>query len=103
VACNGELALINYGNWTTYLTPARPVVSNYWNWAYVDMLMRANTIIAFAGRPDLAHIWANEAEKNAIIAEAKFFRAYTHNFLANLYGDAPIVDTIYTGAKTDFI
>ncbi|GAB3986224.1 RagB/SusD family nutrient uptake outer membrane protein [Spirosoma daeguense] len=102
VACNGELALINYGNWTTYLTPARAVVSDYWNWAYIDMLMKANTIIAYANKPELKSIWASEAEKNAIIAEARFFRAYTHNFLANLYGAVPIADTIYSGPKTDF-
>ncbi len=103
VACNGELALINYGNWVTYLTPARAVVAGYWNWAYIDMLMRANTIIVYANKPELSNIWANEAEKNATIAEAKFFRAYTHNFLANLYGGVPIADTIYSGPKTDFI
>ncbi|WP_273215885.1 RagB/SusD family nutrient uptake outer membrane protein [Runella zeae] len=103
IACNGELALINYGNWTTYLTPSRPAVANYWNWAYIDMLLRANTVITYAQKPELSKIWANEAEKNAIIAEACFFRAYTHNFLANLYGGVPIVDTIYGGPKTDFV
>ncbi|WP_336514836.1 RagB/SusD family nutrient uptake outer membrane protein [Pollutibacter soli] len=103
IACNGELALINYGNWVTYLTPTRPVVENYWNWAYREMLVRANTIIVYASKPELAGIWANDAEKNAIIAEARFFRAYTLNFLANLYGDVPIVDTIFSGPKTDFV
>jgi starch-binding outer membrane protein, SusD/RagB family len=103
VACNGELALINYGNWSTYLTPSRPVVSNYWNWAYIDMLLKANTIISYAQKPELAKIWVNDAEKNAVIAEAMFFRAYTHNFLANLYGGVPVVDTVYSGPKTDFV
>ena len=85
----------------TYLT--LPVVANYWNWAYRQMLVRSNTVIAYASKPELSGIWANEAEKNAIIAEAKFFRAYTHNFLANLYGDVPIVDTIYSAPKADFV
>lgn len=103
IACNGELALINYGNWVTYLTPTRPVVGNYWNWAYQQMLLRANTVIAYANKPELDHIWVDEMQKNAVIAEAKFFRAYTHNFLANLYGGVPIIDTIYSTPKTDFI
>lgn len=103
VACNGELALINYGNWETYLTPTRPVVANYWNWAYKDMLMPANVIIEYANKPELSGIWTGEEEKNTVIAEALFFRAYAHNFLANLYGGVPIVDTVYSGPKTDFI
>lgn len=103
IACNGELALINYGNWGTYLTPSRQVVVNYWDWAYIDMLKKANIIIAYASKPELSHIWASEAEKNAVIAEACFFRAYTHNFLANLYGGVPVVETAFSGPKTDFV
>lgn len=38
-----------------------------------------------------------------MIAEAKFFRAYTHNMLANLYGGVPIIDTIYVSPKTNFV
>lgn len=102
IACNGENATPNFRNWETFLTPVTACVERYWDWAYADMLPRANTIIVYANRPESAKIWSNEAEKNAVIAEARFFRAYTHNFLANLYGGVPIVDTIYTGPKTDF-
>lgn len=103
IACSGENAAANFRNYDTYLNPATLCVQRYWDWAYSDMLLKANTIIVYANKPELSKIWANEAEKNAIIAEACFFRAYTHNFLANLYGGVPIVNEIYSSPKTDFV
>jgi starch-binding outer membrane protein, SusD/RagB family len=103
IACSGENAAANFRNYDTYLNPATLCVQRYWDWAYSDMLLKANTIIVYANKPELSKIWANEAEKNAIIAEACFFRAYTHNFLANLYGGVPIVNDIYSSPKTDFV
>ena len=103
VAVTGSSFEINFRNYGTYLTPTRSMVSNYWQWAYQIMLIRANTVITYAEKPNLQSIWANEAEKNAIVAEARFFRAYTHNLLANLYGGVPIVETLYTTPKTDFV
>ena len=85
------------------LTPTTSAVELVWDWAYKEMLLRANTIIVYADKPELDHIWEDEAQKNRIIAEAKFFRAYTYNMLANLYGGVPIVDTIYSKPKTDFV
>jgi hypothetical protein len=85
------------------LTPASSTVELVWDWAYKEMLLRANTIIVYADKPELDHIWESEAQKNRIIAEARFFRAYTYNMLANLYGGVPIVDTIYAKPKTDFV
>lgn len=35
--------------------------------------------------------WSSEEEKNAIVGEAKFLRAYAYHFLANMWGQAPIV------------
>ena len=84
------------------LTPTSTAPGMVWNWAYQQMLLRANTIIAYANNPDLDHIWESEVQKNRYIAEAKFFRAYTHNLLANLYGGVPIIDTIHEAPKTDF-
>lgn len=95
-------ASVNSNNYATLLTPTANAVSWVWSWAYNDMLLISNTIIDYAERPELAGIWSSEAAKNAIIAEAKFFRAYTHNVLANLYGDVPIIDQIYESPKLDF-
>lgn len=74
----------------------------FWNWAYQEMILTANTIIIYAEKPELAHIWETEAERNAVIAEARFFRAYAYNVLANLYGGVPIVDDIFETPKFDF-
>lgn len=103
IATTGQEDARPFRNYVTYLTPAANTVTKYWMWAYKLMLVRANTLIVYANKPELKNIWATEAERNAIIAEARFFRAYTHNALANLYGGVPIVDTIYTGPKTDFV
>ncbi|MBE7170134.1 MAG: RagB/SusD family nutrient uptake outer membrane protein [Williamsia sp.] len=103
VGTTGQEQSVNFRNYNTFLTPSAGAVSSPWNWAYTQMIMRANTVIDYANKPELAGIWANDAEKNAIIAEAKFFRAYTYNFLANLYGGVPIVDRTYQSPKTDFV
>lgn len=98
-----SLTTYNFVDYNVTLTPTYQGVQYYWDWAYTRMLARANTIITYAEKPENNGIWVNEAEKNAIIAEAKFFRAYTHNVLANLYGGVPIVEQIFTGPKTDFV
>ncbi|MEQ9437396.1 MAG: RagB/SusD family nutrient uptake outer membrane protein [Cyclobacteriaceae bacterium] len=91
-----------YRNWISYLTPVTPEVRTNWNWAYSTMLPQANTIIVYANKPQSEDIWESEAAKNAVIAQAKFYRAYTYNFLANLYGSVPIVDTILNAPRFDY-
>jgi len=96
-------ASVNNNNYQTLLTPTANAVKWVWDWAYGDMLLRANTIIVYANKPELKNIWSSTDARDAIIAEARFFRGYTYNMLANLYGGVPIVDTIYTQPKTDFV
>ena len=103
IATTGSPTIVPFRDYETYLTPSQIVVNFYWNWAYRTMLLRANTVIAYAGRPEAAAYWKTEASRNAVIAEARFFRGYTYNLLANLYGGVPIVDTIYSAPKTDFV
>ncbi len=90
-------------DYNNFLTPLVSAVEIVWDWAYTTMILRSNTIIAHASMESNSHIWKDEADKNAIIAEAMFFRAYTFNMLANLYGAVPLVDTVYTSPKTDFV
>ena len=94
---------VTYRNWGSYLNPVTPEVVANWNWAYTKMIPLANTIITYANKPELSGIWADETEKNATVAIARFYRAYTYNFLANLYGDVPIVDTVLETPKFDFV
>ncbi len=84
------------------LTPGAEQIAWVWDWAYRDMILQCNTIITYAENPQRGMKWSSEEKKNAIIAEAKFFRAYTYNMLANLYGGVPLVDVIYESPKTDF-
>jgi len=99
----GGVEFIFFKNYNTFLVPTLSDVSNIWNWAYTQMILRANTVIVYANKPESNSIWATEAERNAVIAEARFYRAYTYNLLANIYGGVPLVDTIYAGPKSDFV
>jgi len=87
-------------DYSTTLTPTFAGVDFFWEWGYLTMLPRANEIIVYAQKPGVT--WKNDAEKNAVIAEARFFRGYVLNFLTNLYGDIPIVDTVITAPKVDY-
>ena len=103
IASAAGVEFVFYKDYNSYLNPATREVVNIWDWAYIRMIIRANTILHHAEDPGTAGIWANEAEKNAVIAEARFFRAYTYNLLANTYGGVPIVKSIYSSPKTDFV
>ena len=103
IASAAGVEFVFYKDYNSYLNPATREVVNIWNWAYSQMILRANTVITYANKPDAATIWATEKEKNAVIAEARFFRGYTYNLLANLYGGVPIVDSIFSSPKTDFV
>lgn len=87
-------------NYETQLTPTFTGVNHFWDWGYLNLLPRANQIIDYAQRPTA--VWSDEKQKNAVIAEARFFRAYAHNMLTNLYGDVVIADKIATGPKVDY-
>jgi len=101
IAATGELNFFDFQDYETTQTPTYSAVNYYWSWAYRTMIPRANAIIDYAQRPTA--VWANETEKNAILAEACFFRAYAHNVLVNLYGGVPIVDVYYETPRFDFV
>lgn len=81
------------------LLPEDQIVVYYWDWAYTSMLKNANLIISRAENPAVK--WT-EKEKNEVVAEARFFRAFTYNVLVNLFGGVPIVDKELTQPKFDF-
>ncbi|MCP1385887.1 RagB/SusD family nutrient uptake outer membrane protein [Runella salmonicolor] len=72
----------------------------YWDWAYKQMIVRANLILENIDNPSLNI--AEDVRKN-IKGQALFFRAYTYNFLANIYGGVPIVKERITEPKFDFV
>ncbi|MGZ3756763.1 MAG: RagB/SusD family nutrient uptake outer membrane protein [Mucilaginibacter sp.] len=74
------------------------ISSHYWTWAY-QIIQQTNVIITRANNP--AIVWT-PAQKNAIVAEARFVRGYTYNVLVNLFNGVPISATEITTPKLDF-
>jgi hypothetical protein len=101
IATVGEKGLADFMDYVTWQNPTQWFVEHYWSQMYREMIPRANTILHY-GEKEGNMDWATEEEKNAILAEARFFRAWAYNFLANLYGGVPIVDRIYGEVKADF-
>ncbi|HYC83593.1 MAG TPA: RagB/SusD family nutrient uptake outer membrane protein [Chryseosolibacter sp.] len=71
-----------------------------WTWAYT-LIKNANAIIASAEDPAIGGM--TQANKDAINAEARFFRAYAYNFLVTIFGGVPLVTEPITAPKTDFV
>ncbi|MFA6127505.1 MAG: RagB/SusD family nutrient uptake outer membrane protein [Bacteroidales bacterium] len=60
------------------------IISNYWRFAYEAIARANNVITSVPGVP------MDEAQKNRIIGEAKFIRAYTYFNLVNVFGKVPL-------------
>lgn len=103
VAADAGVEYTSLRNYQTNITPNNANIKTLWNWAYTSMIVRANTIIVHAQNPKQESIWSSELEKNKVLAEAKFFRAYTYNLLVNSFGGVPIVDSIYNTPKNDYV
>ena len=75
-------------------------VSRWFNWQY-SFINRANTVIEAAQKEDVR--WNSDEEKNAIIAEGRFFRGFAYRNLTHIFGGVPIVDAPVTEPKVDFV
>ncbi|MDR2139660.1 MAG: RagB/SusD family nutrient uptake outer membrane protein [Tannerella sp.] len=86
-----------------YAEELTPNVSMYYpyltmfNTAYVN-ISRANTIISRIDGID----WEQESDRNAVLAEAYFFRSYWYYRLVNAYGDVPFEGKEVSGARLDY-
>jgi len=71
-----------------------------WAWLY-ETINAANTIITRAENAEI--VWT-EAEKNAVLAEARAIRAWCYRHLTYSWGDVPLVLTESSGSniRTDF-
>jgi len=103
ICTSGQISVTQFVNYETYLTPATAASSRTWNWCYSSILPYANLIIEEASKEGNRSVFASEQQRNEILAEARFFRAYAHNLLANLYGDIFLMDRFYKEPKTDFV
>jgi starch-binding outer membrane protein, SusD/RagB family len=73
--------------------------AKWWNWNYA-IVKYSNTVIAGVENP-IAKITADE--KNALLAEARFFRAWAYRNLAIAFGGVPILSGPVTEPKVDFV
>lgn len=73
-------------------------VKRWWTRFY-SWVFKANVIIDRAERDGIS--WTPE-EKDQIVAEAKFLRAFAYHFLVNCWGDVPLVLTETTSPKFDY-
>lgn len=96
---NQEGIEIPYYNYSQ-LTSTDGAASYMWNRDYI-LINLTNIIQDGVVSPTLTSI--STGGKNAISAEAKFFRAYAYNNLATLYGGVPLITHALTGPKTDFV
>lgn len=98
-ATQAEGIEVPYYNYNT-LTPTDAAASYTWSWCY-RMINNANVIISNIENPSLGGMSQNN--KNAVNAEARFFRGYAYNMLATLFGRVPVITQPLTGPKTDFV
>ncbi|PKQ44168.1 RagB/SusD family nutrient uptake outer membrane protein [Confluentibacter flavum] len=61
----------------------------FWELMYKN-IKNANVIITRAENP--AILWESDTQKDELVAEAKFFRAYAYRILVQLFGGVPIID-----------
>lgn len=90
---------VPYYNYAT-LTSTDAAASYVWG-KYYALINNTNIIVDAVEGSGVKGLTANG--KNAVSAEAKFFRAYAYNSLATLFGKVPLVVHTLTGPKTDFV
>jgi hypothetical protein len=81
------------------INPESSNFSNIYNF-YYELIATANTALFAA---DLESItFESEAKKAYMIAQARFFRAYAHGMLAELFGGVPIVTELVSEPRYDY-
>ncbi len=85
-------------SWADKVTPETGEVRWVWN-SFYKMIFNANAILS---RIDDVE-YKSESDKQAKIAEAKFFRAFAYRGLGILYGGVPLVLEEIRSPKRDFV
>ncbi|MFC4222063.1 RagB/SusD family nutrient uptake outer membrane protein [Flagellimonas marina] len=70
------------------LGPDDNLATSIWEQMY-EIVKNANVVIERSENPDIQ--WEADTQKDVLVAEAKFFRAYAYRILVQLYGGVPIV------------
>ena len=96
---NASVLKTTYFQWNA-INADNAFAGKWWNRLY-SIIAQTNTIIDRADQPTA--VWASAAEKNAIVGEAKFLRAFAYHFLANMWGDVPLVLNETKTPKFDYV
>ncbi|MDR1556978.1 MAG: RagB/SusD family nutrient uptake outer membrane protein [Tannerellaceae bacterium] len=91
------------GTMSNYVSNLSPTSGSgaFWNNFY-SCVQKANVLINAITNSD-DDIWLNQDEKNMMLAEAMFFRAFAYRNLVVLFGDIPLVTEAFDYVKTDFV
>lgn len=88
-------------NYITSVTPTDGNIKYYWD-SFFSLIQKANVLINRVESTDIK-VWTSESQKKAVIAEAKFFRAFAYRNLVTIWGDVPIVKDVIDFVKIDFV
>lgn len=88
-----------YNDWSL-VNPFESYTDRWVSWQY-QFIRNSNTVIDAAQKEGVE--WNSDEERDAIIAEGRFFRAFAYRNLANIFGGMPIVDGPVTEPKVDFV
>jgi hypothetical protein len=69
--------------------------------SFYRLINTANTALEAAEMPQMQ--WESEEQKQQVIAEARFFRAYAYRNLGELYGGVPIVTSVSKEPRYDYV
>jgi starch-binding outer membrane protein, SusD/RagB family len=96
IAFHARMDVGRFGSHTVWLVPTNGTIAFNWNEWY-KIISNANTILS---RIDQAEM--TDEERRVVIAEAKFFRAFSYRYLVYLFGDVPLILDELTSPRTDF-
>ncbi|MBC9909426.1 RagB/SusD family nutrient uptake outer membrane protein [Chitinophaga varians] len=80
------------------MVPTYFIPGNMWT-AFYKIITNANLIISQLSKSTQL----SDADKNSFLGQALFFRAYSYNVLANLYGGVPIELNELSGPRYDYV
>ncbi|MEO6914255.1 MAG: RagB/SusD family nutrient uptake outer membrane protein, partial [Chitinophagaceae bacterium] len=87
-------------NWTL-LTPTEPGYIGYWATNLSQIITYANNVIEACNNPAIK--FTSDVQKNELLAEGMYFRAWSHRCLVGLFGDWPIITAVQKVPKLDFV
>jgi hypothetical protein len=82
------------------ITTEDSYVLDWWEFGYQELMNASNVLIHYAEKND--HVFQDVEQQNRYIAIGKFFRAYTHYWLVNLWGGVPIIDELQDKPRYDY-